>query len=50
MTMKLEPTLVHSATLLSCLADAGIASRFIPGLEMRTEVASSFHTFTLVDT
>ena len=39
-----------SSTLLSCLADAGIASRFMPGVEMRTEVASAFHTFTLVDT
>ena len=39
-----------SATLLSCLADARIASRFIPGVEMRTEVAGTFHTFTLVGT
>ena len=38
-----------SATMLSCLADAGIASRFIPGVEMRTEVASAFQTFTFVD-
>ena len=37
------------ATLLSWRADAGIASRFIPGAEMRTEVASKFHTFTPVD-
>ena len=37
-----------SAILLSC--NAGIASRFIPGVEMRTEVASTFHTSTLVGT
>ena len=38
------------ATLLSCLSDAGIASHFIPGVEMRTEVVSTFHAFTFVDT
>ena len=38
------------ATLLSWLADAGIASRFIPGVEMKTEVESTFHIFTLVGT
>ena len=39
-----------SATLLSCLADAGIASRFISGVDMRSEVSSAFHTFTFVGT
>ena len=39
-----------TATLLRCLADAGNASSFIPGVEMRTEVASAFHTFTFFDT
>ena len=38
-----------SATPLSCLADAGIASRFVTGVKMRIEVASAFYTFTLVD-
>ena len=38
-----------SATMLSCLADVGIASPFIPGVEMRSEVARAFHTFTFLD-
>ena len=37
-----------SATMLSRLADAGIASRFVLGVEMRTEVSRAFHTFTFV--
>ena len=39
-----------SATMLSCLADVSIASCFIPCIEMRTEVAGAFKTFTFVET